>query len=162
MLWCEGVGSPGIGVTDNCELSHECWELNLGPLEEQPVLLTTEPSLQPCPFSSKNHICTFYLCVHVTLCMWKSEGSSKEPVFSFTTRVLQIECGCSRASDFAWKPFHWPLLNPCSVANNTTPQTGKLPSNEYYFGSKFLVSVEESHFVLSFLVMNSSNIDLVN
>jgi hypothetical protein len=24
-----------------------CWELNSGPLEEQPVLLTTEPSLQP-------------------------------------------------------------------------------------------------------------------
>ena len=27
--------------------SYECWELNLGPLEEQLVLLTTEPSLQP-------------------------------------------------------------------------------------------------------------------
>ena len=24
-----------------------CWELNSGPLEEQPVLLTSEPSLQP-------------------------------------------------------------------------------------------------------------------
>jgi hypothetical protein len=24
-----------------------CWELNLGPLEEQPVLLTTETPLQP-------------------------------------------------------------------------------------------------------------------
>ena len=24
-----------------------CWELNSGPLEEKPVLLTTEPSLQP-------------------------------------------------------------------------------------------------------------------
>ena len=42
---CEGVGSPGIGVTDSCELSCGCWELNLGPLEEQPVLLTIEPSL---------------------------------------------------------------------------------------------------------------------
>jgi hypothetical protein len=27
--------------------SYGCWELNLGPLEEQPVLLTAEPSLQP-------------------------------------------------------------------------------------------------------------------
>jgi hypothetical protein len=26
---------------------HRCWELNLGPLEEQPVLLSAEPSLQP-------------------------------------------------------------------------------------------------------------------
>ena len=24
-----------------------CWELNSGPLEDQPVLLTSEPSLQP-------------------------------------------------------------------------------------------------------------------
>jgi hypothetical protein len=27
-----------------------CWELNLGPLEEQSVILTTEPSLQPYNF----------------------------------------------------------------------------------------------------------------
>lgn len=26
----------------NCVLPRECWELNLGPLQEQPVLLTTE------------------------------------------------------------------------------------------------------------------------
>ena len=24
-----------------------CWEMNLGPLEEQPILLTTKPLLQP-------------------------------------------------------------------------------------------------------------------
>jgi hypothetical protein len=33
---CEGVRSH-VG----------CWELNLGPLEEQAVFLTSEPSLQP-------------------------------------------------------------------------------------------------------------------
>ena len=27
------------GMTDGCKLPHGCWELNLGPLEEQPVLL---------------------------------------------------------------------------------------------------------------------------
>jgi hypothetical protein len=43
----EAVGSPGTGVTDRCELPCGCWELSPGPLEEQPVLLTTEPSLQP-------------------------------------------------------------------------------------------------------------------
>ena len=32
----------------------ECWELNLGPLEEQSVLLTTEPSLQPPHFLFNN------------------------------------------------------------------------------------------------------------
>jgi hypothetical protein len=39
----EGIGSHVTGVKDK----YECWELNLGPLEEQPVLLTAEPSLQP-------------------------------------------------------------------------------------------------------------------
>jgi hypothetical protein len=48
---CEGVRSPGTGVTDIYELPCECWELNLGPLEKQPALLTTEPSLQPPPKS---------------------------------------------------------------------------------------------------------------
>ena len=27
----EGVRSPEIRVTDNCELPHGCWKLNLGP-----------------------------------------------------------------------------------------------------------------------------------
>ena len=33
-------------VTDGCEPPCGCWELNSGPLEEQAMLLTTEPSLQ--------------------------------------------------------------------------------------------------------------------
>ena len=44
---CEGVGSPGTGVTDSCELPCGCWVLNLSSLEEQPGLLTAEPPLQP-------------------------------------------------------------------------------------------------------------------
>ena len=36
---CEGVGSAGTGVTDSCELPCGCWELNPGPLEEQPSAL---------------------------------------------------------------------------------------------------------------------------
>jgi hypothetical protein len=34
-------------ITNGCELPCGCWDLNSGPLEEQLVLLTTEPSLQP-------------------------------------------------------------------------------------------------------------------
>jgi hypothetical protein len=34
-------------ITDGCEPPCGCWELNPGPLEEQSVLLTAEPSLQP-------------------------------------------------------------------------------------------------------------------
>ena len=48
-LWvcvCKIVRSSESRVTDSCELPCGCQELYLGPLEEQPVLLTTEPSLQ--------------------------------------------------------------------------------------------------------------------
>ena len=34
-------------IIDICELPCSCWELNSGFLEEQPVLLTPKPSLQP-------------------------------------------------------------------------------------------------------------------
>jgi hypothetical protein len=43
---CEGVRSPGTGLTGSYELPCGCWELNPDPLEHQPVLLTAEPSLQ--------------------------------------------------------------------------------------------------------------------
>jgi hypothetical protein len=33
-------------ITDGCEPPCGCWDLNSGPLEEQSVLLTAEPSLQ--------------------------------------------------------------------------------------------------------------------
>ena len=60
---CEGVGSPGTGVTDSCELPYGCWELNSGFLEEQPVLFTAEPSLSS-PFNKD-----LFLCVYVSVCM---------------------------------------------------------------------------------------------
>jgi hypothetical protein len=37
-----------VFVTDGCEPPCGCWDLNSGPLEEQSVLLTTEPTQQPC------------------------------------------------------------------------------------------------------------------
>lgn len=46
MCLYEGVGSPGTGITDNCELPCGCRELNPRPLKQQPVLVTDEPSLQ--------------------------------------------------------------------------------------------------------------------
>lgn len=37
----------GIGLLiDSCEPSYQCWELNFRHLEEQPVVLAAEPSLQ--------------------------------------------------------------------------------------------------------------------
>lgn len=43
--WRTGVESHGTGVTDNCDLSGEFWELKLDPLQWQQVLLTRKPSL---------------------------------------------------------------------------------------------------------------------
>ena len=43
----EGVRSPATGVGGGYELPCGCWEPNVGPLEEQSVLLTIK-SLQPC------------------------------------------------------------------------------------------------------------------
>ena len=43
----EGIRCPRTEVADGCELPCWCQELNPSPLQEQPVLLTTEPSLQP-------------------------------------------------------------------------------------------------------------------
>lgn len=34
-------------ITYSCELSCECWEMNMGPLEEEPMISTREPSLCP-------------------------------------------------------------------------------------------------------------------
>ena len=41
----EGNGSLGSRITRRCKL-YGSWELNLCPLEEQQVILTTEPRLQ--------------------------------------------------------------------------------------------------------------------
>lgn len=49
----EGIESHRITVTDGCELPCWCWKLNPRPLEEQLMLLTAEPSLQPPVISSR-------------------------------------------------------------------------------------------------------------
>jgi hypothetical protein len=43
----EGIQSPGMEVIDTYEPPCGCPELNPDPLQEQKVLLTTEPPLQP-------------------------------------------------------------------------------------------------------------------
>lgn len=49
----EGVRSLGTGVTGSCDSPlFVCWALNLGPLDEQPALLTAAPSPQSCVFLS--------------------------------------------------------------------------------------------------------------
>lgn len=43
----EGVRSPRTGVIDGCESPCGPWESNPGHLEEEPMLLTIEPSILP-------------------------------------------------------------------------------------------------------------------
>lgn len=64
--WCPG-GQKRVSDPLGLELPSVCWELNPGPVEEQPVLLTTEPSLQPCLifFQSPDWNCCLEHC-----CYW--------------------------------------------------------------------------------------------
>jgi hypothetical protein len=48
-------------ITDGCEPSWSCWELNSGPLEEQSVFLTTEPPLQPQKHDINSKIIITYM-----------------------------------------------------------------------------------------------------
>lgn len=48
----EAIKSSQAGVTDGREPLCGCWESNPVPLEDQPGLLVTEPSLQPSPWDS--------------------------------------------------------------------------------------------------------------
>ena len=47
-------------VTDGSEPPCGCWDLNSGPLEEQSVLLTAEPSLQPVMATFNCQLTTIY------------------------------------------------------------------------------------------------------
>jgi hypothetical protein len=52
-------GTPEEGlnpISDDCEPPCGCWELNSGPLEEQSLHLTTEPSFQPTSVLLKKEI----------------------------------------------------------------------------------------------------------
>jgi hypothetical protein len=41
----QAIESPGTEVSDCCELSYGCWELNQSPLERQSMFLAVELSL---------------------------------------------------------------------------------------------------------------------
>jgi hypothetical protein len=51
-------------LIDGYEPPCGCWELNSGPLDEQPVILTSEPSLHPSTAFLKDDL---YIHVHALL-----------------------------------------------------------------------------------------------
>jgi hypothetical protein len=52
------------------------WELDSGPLEEQSVLLTAEPSLQPKLFLLQHAMYTCFLLLYKVLDFWNSFESA--------------------------------------------------------------------------------------
>lgn len=64
----EGVGSPGLGISDSCESLYSFWELNSNPLTEKQMLLTSEPSLQLLNTYFNKEVCTFVTKNDVGFC----------------------------------------------------------------------------------------------
>jgi hypothetical protein len=89
-------------ATGGCEPPCGCWDLNSGSLEEQSVLLTTKPSLQPSCFFSTSFY--FYLmCISILpaslsvhhMCAW-CPGRSEEGIGFPRTGVTdshELLCG---------------------------------------------------------------------
>jgi hypothetical protein len=72
-------------ITDGCEPPCGCWELNSRPLEEQSVLLTSEPSLQPYSVAF----------VFVAFMLFLDRVTLFETVLKFTPLPQPPEgCGC--------------------------------------------------------------------
>ena len=90
-MWClwrpeEGVEPSGTGFTDGCEPPYESWELNLGPLQEQQVLLEAEPSLPPNiyllkEFTNYYYHCNYYVKLYVKLREQLSGVGSRLPLW---------------------------------------------------------------------------------
>jgi hypothetical protein len=76
-MLCKGVGSPGTRVIDSCEPPCECWELNLGLLKVQPVVLIAEPTLQKHEFG----VFCLFVCLFFTLCFCWDLSSKHLSIF---------------------------------------------------------------------------------
>ena len=88
-IW--GVSEPWNWSSDLCELPCSLRELNPGPLEEQTVLLTTEPFLQPhqsfCDLS-------FLLCLLINVCLfcWELNPGLLQDRKVFCRWILSAPC----------------------------------------------------------------------
>jgi len=116
MHWCFActyiyVRESGLRVMDGCEPC-ECTDLNLGPLEEQSVPLTTEPSLPPQTKIFKLHL---FACVYETdrqtdrqmndreiIC--KSQKTNCRSLFSLSTLIVVLSV--KRFAIWAISPEH--------------------------------------------------------
>jgi hypothetical protein len=60
-------------IIDGCGPPCGCWELNLGPLKDQIVFLTAEPSLQPLPLFVCFLIVVFCFLGCLFVCLFETE-----------------------------------------------------------------------------------------
>ena len=97
----EGIRSPRTGLMNSYKLPCGFWELDPGPLQEYPPLITAKPLLQPLfLFSSCARACAFVsVCVCVcVLCMgtqWPQkpeEGIGSPGVSCLQAAVRYPEC----------------------------------------------------------------------
>ena len=89
-------------IMDGCEPPRVCWDLNSGPSEEQLVLLTTEPSLQPFIFFNwvqasvyLRFLVSLVICGCKELCAPTSCSSLKREALLQVGEVAEgCMCGC--------------------------------------------------------------------
>ena len=126
-------------ITDGCESPCGCWELNSGPLEDQSVLLTPEPSLQPI-YSLSYIMKTFYgrwggpsIYIHEISCksLWSPQPLyHRQKGFALLLKapVKQTPSVCHRTSQSIHGTcLHCPLI-PHSFLVVTTQTFGHLTS----------------------------------
>lgn len=114
--WCqrkpeEGARSPEARVTDYCELLCGCWELNWGPLEEQPVSTPNHLAISRAPFyflkisfspsAMCMYVCAGHMCPGRYLCKPEEVARRGLPC-SRSHRWLQVTCGCWALNLVLW------------------------------------------------------------
>jgi hypothetical protein len=90
----ESTGSLGTGVMDDWELPCGHWELNLGPLQEQHLLLTSESSLQPYTVFLRSRVSFkyFWQWNECNQCTWIGESpTSSLPLTPGTPAGLLLD-----------------------------------------------------------------------
>jgi hypothetical protein len=88
VIWCQKMASDPI--IDSCEPPCSRWELNSEPLEEQSMLLTTEPSLQPQVFKKQSYFRSSEM------------APAKDLNLVFSTYVRHLTTACNSASRELW------------------------------------------------------------
>lgn len=94
--WClwrpeEGIGFPRTGFAGSCEASCGFWEFNLGPLEEQLVILITKHCFMPLPILVLFLFCFDSFCLSQWISIVLPVGMLTD--YTCWLELMQILCG---------------------------------------------------------------------